>query len=673
MNVRIESIHNDTSQTNYISFLQTHKASRGRSDTDSIHSVSSVRSVMSGMSALWSNMGLSNTSKSEKAKLALENDLKYIYGAFTKLPSLRLTPDHRTPLIKGYEQFPFDTAVPLFAFKNVQQLEIIDLDFRNFYGWDRLADQLCLLTIKRGKVDDLTELLTNIVLDDAEKRRRRSNRSQNDAPSTPSWSVPSTPRADYARSQSDSGSPQSVTPGTSPLTQARKDDFVVETTPIRSKPARELGADATSPKRPTPSRPASSYRHVRTYSTRAKRSGSGGSSDNLLASGRNDGTSSNTTQNILPSSKWQRLVYLSLADNGLTHLPERSLTPLMTTLRSFNLSSNCFTEIPDSLSKLSRLVSLDLSNCLIGSLQSLAKYPLHSLIILKLKSNRLQSLAGIEHLKALENLHIQDNNITDPDEAARLTQLPGFRKLWIKQNPMTKSFADYRVRIMNHFRRVPGFVDDILVDDQLPSYTERKQLIERVTEPERPQVSTVEATEEATNVVQTPPDPAGKVGELDKKLSIVPVERQDSANSMRRKKGPRRRIVDLSANDSLQVTAIENEDTPDTPSFAIITPTPYSEQKQLSETNALLMSASPEINIFQDEHSQALGDLSDDDYRRNIEQLRLKFGNNWLSALGEQHWQSEQDLPSQTITHRPPLLHHYHTTPAIVNVGGSLS
>ena len=82
-----------------------------------------MRSVMSGMTAFWSSIGLgSSTSKSEKAKAAAEADLKYLYSAFTKLPSLRLTADHRARLIKGYEEFPFDTAVPLFAFKNVQQL-----------------------------------------------------------------------------------------------------------------------------------------------------------------------------------------------------------------------------------------------------------------------------------------------------------------------------------------------------------------------------------------------------------------------------------------------------------------------------------------------------------------------------------------------------------------------
>lgn len=178
MNVRLENIHNDVSQS-YVSFLN--KPQRSKGDRDSIHSVSSVRSVMSGMSALWSSIGLGSkdsASKSEKVKAALDADLKYLYSAFTKIPCLRLAPDHRARLIRGYEEFPFDTAVPLHAFKNLSVLEIIDIDYRSFFGWDRLSEQLRTLTLKRANVEDMADLLTGIVLDDIDKRRRRSSKAQ---------------------------------------------------------------------------------------------------------------------------------------------------------------------------------------------------------------------------------------------------------------------------------------------------------------------------------------------------------------------------------------------------------------------------------------------------------------------------------------------------------------
>lgn len=673
MNVRIESIHNDSSPANYVSFLQTHKQTKGRSDTDSIHSVSSVRSVMSGMSSLWSSIGLStSSSKNEKAKLALENDMKYIYGAFTKLPSLRLTPDHRTPLIKGFEQFPFDTAVPLFAFKNVQQLEIIDLDFRSFYGWDRLADQLCLLTIKRGSLDDPLDLLQNVVLDDAEKRRRRSNRTYGDAPSTPSWSMPSTPRAEYARSTSDPGSPQHASPGSSPLAQEQRDNFAIETTPVKSKTGTQISFEGGSPKRPAPIRPASSYRHIRTYSSKGRRSGSGSSnmSESAALSSRND-PAANQAQNSLPSSKWQRLVYLSLADNGLTMLTDKSIAPLTTSLRSFNLSSNLFTEIPDSLSKLSRLVSLDLSNCMIDSLQTLVTHPLPAITTLKLRTNRLQSLAGIERLPSLENLNVQDNKLSDPDEAARLAQIPNFRRLWIRHNALTKRFPDYRIRIMNQFRKAPGHLDDIILDDTPASYAERKQLVERVAETDRPLPLLPDFNEQAASASNTEPSLETMQPSSQQSLSADALDQATIHSSMRRR-GTRRRIVDLSANSlpletPSQLTSVESIVAHEMPIQM-----PHRELKVLDEERPRLAIVSPEVTEFHDEMAETLTNSpTGEDYRRNIEDLRLKFGSTWLGAFGEHSWQSESDLPSQT--HQPPRLIHHHTSPTVVNVGVSMS
>lgn len=672
MNVRIESIHNDSSQANYISFLQTHKQTKGRSDADSIHSVSSVRSVMSGVSSLWSSMGLSTaSSKSEKAKLALENDMKYIYGAFTKLPSLRLTPDHRTPLIKGFEQFPFDTAVPLFAFKNLQQLEIIDLDFRSFHGWDRLADQLCLLTIKRGNLDDPTDLLQNIVLDDAEKRRRRSNRNYADAPSTPSWSMPSTPRAEYAQSSSDPGSPQHASPGSSPLAHGTRDHFAVDTTPVRSKPNNQVTLESGSPKRPVPTRPASSYRHVRTYSSKARRSGSGSSymSDSAALSSRND-SFFHQARDALPPSKWQRLVYLSLADNGLTMLTEKSISPLTTSLRSFNLSSNLFTEIPDSLATLSRLVSLDLSNCMIDSLQTLVTHPLPAITTLKLRSNRLQSLAGIERLPSLENLNVQDNKLSDPDEAARLTQIPNFRRLWIRHNSLAKRFPDYRVRILNQFRKAPGYFEDIVLDDTPASYAERKQLVERVTEIEQslPLVREPSHTQTSSAKIEQSHDMAQQTSQ--QTLSAL-ASTQIPINPTMRRKGTKRRIVDLSANPPPSSDAPAQDAMLESTNLVEVS-APIVETKLSIEERPRLTTASPEPIEFRDEMAETLTNSpTGEDYRRNIEDLRFKLGNNWLGAFSEHTWQSEADLPSQT--HQPPRLIHHHTSPAVVNVGGSIS
>ncbi|EXJ88163.1 hypothetical protein A1O1_05091 [Capronia coronata CBS 617.96] len=631
MNVRFENLNSDPSPSNYVSFLQSHKPAPGRSDKDSIHSVSSMRSVMSGMSTFWSSIGLGgSSSKSEKAKALTEGDLTYLYSAFTKLPSLRVTTDHRARLIKGYEEFPFDTAVPLFAFKNIQQLDIVDIDFRQFYGWDRLAEQLTLLTLKRANVDDPIELLTNIVLDDAEKRRRRSTKGGRGSPTpTASWTVPSTPRADYAHSHSEPASPAGGS--------LNHEDYLES--PHRDKQF----SGSVSPKRPSPSRPASSYRHVRSYSSKVKRSGSGSSnsSEYSVQPNRSDSTSSLLSLNTLPASKWQRLKYLSLADNSLTTISAKSLAPVATTLRSLNLSSNLFAEIPDSLACLTRLVSLDLSNCMIGSLQSLSRSPLPAVSTINLKANRLRSLAGVERLLSLEQLNVQDNQLSDPMEMARLTCIPNLKRIWVKRNPFTKAHSDYRVTAFNLFRKTPGYVEDIVIDDSGPGYSERKQLVERAPEIERDLSQTSIRIAELPVIVQ----PVGDT----KSSPALPVEA--ATNSIRRKKAPRRRIVDLAKDETFARSEVPDDNAtahlPPDSNATVPTGMPASRdhlppRRDAEETLA---------DELKDDSRKALSFHLDDElaqqdeYRGKIEALRQEFGNNWLSALGDQsNWHNNHHL-----------------------------
>ncbi|TKA43270.1 hypothetical protein B0A54_05751 [Friedmanniomyces endolithicus] len=178
--VRLENLQSDAAPSNYVSFLGHAPRSKGKhSDAASLKSVSSVRSAISSVSSLWSTLTLSNTAAKEEKRIAQHrDDVKYLYSCFTKIPALKLAPDHRARLIAGFEEFPFDTAVPLFAFKNLSALEICDLDFRQFHGWDRLSEQLRSLTVKRAYLEDPIDLLLYIVLDDMEQRRKRSSKTQ---------------------------------------------------------------------------------------------------------------------------------------------------------------------------------------------------------------------------------------------------------------------------------------------------------------------------------------------------------------------------------------------------------------------------------------------------------------------------------------------------------------
>lgn len=450
MNVRLENIHTDAAPTNYVSFLGSAPKSRGRaSDADSMHSVSSVRSVMSSMSSMWSHFSLSNSAaKIEKQQAQIREDLRYLYSAFTKIPCLRLAPDHHSRLIAGYEEFPFDTAVPLFVFKNISVLEVCDLDFRQFYGWDRLAEQLRSLTIKRGNVDDPIDLLLNIVLDDMDKRRRRSSKAP--APATPAspagaWpsSSPSIKPMELARSMSTPNSPlvdQRRGSTGSPL------EHLVRGGSSEGKKLPRVRQRSISPSRPPSSRQGSSYGIPRSSTPKLRRSsGSSGSStqertprhsaSNLIAMG------------MLPSSKWRFLRHLSLADNSLTSLTTSSLAPIAGTLQSFDLSGNLFSEIPDALASLTHLRALNLANCMIESLHSLSRNPLPAITTLNLRSNRLVSLAGIERLYSLERLDIRANRLMDPTELARLTGIPDIIDLYVAKNPFVKTHSKFTARV----------------------------------------------------------------------------------------------------------------------------------------------------------------------------------------------------------------------------------
>lgn len=676
MKVRLENIHTEASPANYVSFLSESQRSRGRSDRDSIHSVSSVRSVMSGMSSLWSGFGLgSSTSatKNEKAKAQLLTDLKYLYSAFTKIPCLRLSPDRKARLIRSYEEFPFDTAVPLIAFKNLSALEICDVDFRQFYGWDKLADQLRSLTVKRSNLDDPTDLFVSIVLDDMDKRRRRSSKAQ----SSPVLPWPSSPLRlnDIGRKTSSPPSPmvddrfgQSTSPKHIGLFHTESDGTAS---------TQRQRTNSVSPSRPSSSRQDGSYRHIRPSPAKMKRSGSASSNSSTHSSGPlRSGSSSNLlTMGFLPASKWRFLRHLSLADNSLTSMTASSLGPLSNTLHSFDLSSNLFAEVPECLTTLTALRALNLSNCMIESLHSLARNPLPAITALNLRANRLTSIAGIEGLLSLERLDLRDNKIQDPTELARLTGIPNIHEIWVFRNPFARTHGNYRVTIFNLFRDTPGYSDDIIIDASAPGYSEKKQLRERAAEPEGvPVVKAVPAGSipSVPRVEQSQPHAAEEKGAHTSERPSPPRATQSEVAiaSGRRRRGLRRRIVDLAQDDSPSVldqthlpvdvpheivrpslTKITRDD------VSLMTKPAFYEPPQIQPTLSSLQSPQfietpKEFPTEVSEKGRSLAteiknlSLNGEAYRQKIEALKSEVGSNWLSVLSEEGWQHHQKVPA---------------------------
>ncbi|KAL8714936.1 MAG: hypothetical protein Q9220_001449 [cf. Caloplaca sp. 1 TL-2023] len=478
MNVRMENLHAEASPANYVSFLSQSQRSYRRSDRDSIHSMTSVRSVISGISALWSGFATSKiNAKGEKAQAQLIVDLKYLYAAFTKIPCLQISPDAAANMVRDYEEFPFDTAVPLIAFKNLSALEICDLDFRQLYGYDRLAEQLQSLTLKRAHISDPADLLTGIVLDDIDKRRRRSSKVQSSA----TLVGPPNPFLRCAEINKRIALPDSA--GHEDRRASGINPHIEDLPTTREQ--------SSSPRRPTSSKQNNtSSRHIRRNSAVLKRSNSASSESSSQSYHlptrlpKTGSSSSLLLAKLLPSSKWRFLRHLSLVDNGLTTIPAGSLGPLANSLQSLDLSTNLFTEIPDGVADLVVLRFLNLSNCMIKGLHSLIKNPLPAITSLNLRANRLKTIAGVERLLSLDQLDLRENRLVDPTEIARLTGLPEFCKVWVQHNPLVKIHPNYRVTIFNLFRSTPGLFVDVVIDGSGPTHYERKHLIDRILENE---------------------------------------------------------------------------------------------------------------------------------------------------------------------------------------------
>jgi hypothetical protein len=690
MNVRLENLHADTSAANYVSFLSQSQRPKGRgSDSGSIHSVSSVRSVMSGMSSLWANFGLGSggaAARTEKQKAAIDADLKYLYSAFTKIPCLRLAPDRRARLIEGYEEFPFDSAVPLLAFKNISALEISDIDIRQFFGWDKLSEQLRSLTVKRAGVDDPSDLLISIVLDDMDKRRRRSSKAQMSPTST--WATTSSPRrsptmphAELVKSNSAPGSPDERShigdEGDSRGVSLVRSGSDGAKSPTKTRPR------SNSPVRPTSSRTGSAHGHLR-GSYKVKRSGSGSSHSSMSDGWPNPrGSSSNLlSMGILPSSKWRFLKHLSLADNSLTSISAISLTPLANTLHSLDLSSNLFSQIPDCLASLTALRALNLSNCMIESLHSLTRNPLPAITALNLRSNRLISIAGVERLYPLERLDLRDNRMTDPTELARLTGIPDLREVWVLGNPFTRTHSNYRVTIFNLFRNTPGYTEDLIIDTYGPGYTERRQLAERVAE------------KASVPVVKPPPQDYGLAAvDVNKPIIDYPTSREPavlrkerpqptattsevntSSTSGRRRRTPKRRIVDLSTSETSPnkpaVTLLSEQPAavpagsdsgygvspdPSPRTIPLYVPSEPRQQPQIQaempriDTSVVprlppIETVSYDTPLIKSSQVKDPQDwkVSGEIYRKKLEALRTEVGNGWLSVLSEENWDTQK-------------------------------
>ena len=338
---------------------------------------------------------------------------------------------------------------------------------------------------------------------------------------------------------------------------------------------------------------------------------------------------------------------------------------------------------------------------MIDSLHSLTRSPLPAITTIKLRSNRLTSLAGVERLLSLENLDVQDNRLSDPTEAARLTGIPNLRRICVKHNAFTKAYPNYRVTIFNLFRNTPGYTEDLIVDGYEPSYSERKALIDRVPEIERdttkqrmeePQLrlSPPVVLHQTTRQAESTSFQAETLEHSLPRLELPNTQSDVAVASARRRRGPKKRIVHLSRPDEFappvtnDLSAVEtNKEVRRSAERSDIQPLNPIESVAADSEHAAYKS------LYGDRRVDAVPTRPPDlpgrsssfeynshgeDYRQKVEALKQEFGSNWISALTEQGWDGSRGLPkdeSKSCSPSIPALHRANSQ-AIVSSGRTL-
>ncbi|RDB16975.1 hypothetical protein Hypma_002654 [Hypsizygus marmoreus] len=309
-----------------------------KSDTLSLASFRSSLSAVSGLS-----LGGGWWGRPEPA--SIDAELKYIYSSFTKLPALMVKAPGRKVIAELANEAPNQNALPLDAFKNLESLECVDIDPRTLLGWDRLAESLRSLKVKKSGLEDVSDIFIGAVVDDQARREGSTSRKRRRR-------IPRGPSA-------------------------------AETSFFSTRLPESVPEDADAEE-------------------------SAATDEGNADSQTEDGTSSPPPSTQLSSLKWAFLKHLSLSDNALTFFPAESI-PYLTALTHLDLSSNLLVSVPPGLGSLYNLVSLNLADNMIDSVlgiyQNLGQVLYLNLAHNRLESIcGLERLAALERVDLRGNL-----------------------------------------------------------------------------------------------------------------------------------------------------------------------------------------------------------------------------------------------------------------------------
>lgn len=422
LDVRVE---NPSRPMNYVNIPHE----KDRSDTLSLRSFASSFSAVSRLSlggGWW-----------KPPPPTVDSELKYIFSSFTKLPAISLHAPEPRLISELANETPNENAVPLEAFKTIQMLECVDVDPRTLLGWDKLAESLKSLTIRKSGLEDVSDIFIGAVMDDQARREgevgtERTRRIPKGPPSRQS-SFRTTRLPDSVPEDAEE-TPLTPKVTESPISEvaqtfpSSKQDEATSNEPQNEEVKEEDAASVLDTPRPSDSNP-------------------------------------------LPSFKWAFLRHLSLSDNALTFLPTSPL-PYLTSLTHLDLSSNLLVSVPPGLSALYNLVSLNLSDNMIDSVLGIYMM-LGQILTLNLSRNRLESICGLERLLALERVDLRHNIIEETAEVGRLAPLPNIAEVWVEGNPLVDIEEGYRIRCFDLFWKEGK---SITLDGSPPGFYEKRYL-----------------------------------------------------------------------------------------------------------------------------------------------------------------------------------------------------
>ncbi|ODQ79886.1 hypothetical protein BABINDRAFT_161559 [Babjeviella inositovora NRRL Y-12698] len=461
----------------FVSFLDTHNRGSNdihsfidSSDTTSITSMSSVKSIVTSASMYWRSFGFSKDPK------IIMKDLEYLCSVFQELPCLILSPKTKIYSIANYEEYPFDTSIPMHLFKNLQVLEITNYEPNEVYGWNFLSECLQILVIKNCKMEDLGEVLYSLVLDDEDGRTGFFNPTGTNGPRKHRSATLPERKYRHRRQYSDTdviGSPPTVyfesllndpvvipvsgsprnsayyNGARSPLSNAGLQTssnytyFSLRPEPVSSTSSttKDLSYDTKGRRSSeasalSPSNSMSSTRRVTSRSTHSSRvsvstavddfpqsrHGHHHSMYNFTIPGEHAGRNRNSfSRPALDPAKWSRLKQLTISETRVSYIPDDILRPFGN-LAKLDLSHNNLSELPIGLKYLTGLKFLNLSHNRIQNLDNLLE-----ICCVGMERKGVSGMSGLVFL---------DLSYNKVDSLAHLEMLVSLEKLDIRRNSL---------------------------------------------------------------------------------------------------------------------------------------------------------------------------------------------------------------------------------------------